>query len=61
MISGADAFKEQYNEDDVKAFSNYLEAQLAKITDVPQKDEAFLREQILTMYANPVVNYIIAR
>ena len=61
MLSGANAFQEHYNEDDVKAFNNYLEAQLAKITDVPQKDEAFLREQILTMYANPVVNYIIAR
>lgn len=31
--------------------------QLAKI-QIPNKDEAFLRERMLTMYANPVRNYL---
>ena len=29
---------------------------MAKIT-IPNKDEDFLRERLLTMYANPVKNY----
>ncbi|MDO4496393.1 MAG: 1-acyl-sn-glycerol-3-phosphate acyltransferase [Bacteroidales bacterium] len=33
----------------------YLNGQLAKI-DVPNKDEDFLWERLLTMYSNPVVN-----
>ena len=40
---------------DKQRFEQYLAGQLAKIT-LPNKDEAFLRERILTMYANPVIN-----
>ena len=38
----------------------YLEGQMAKI-ELPQKDDAFLRERILTMYANPLRNYLLKR
>jgi hypothetical protein len=33
---------------------------MAKI-ELPNKDEAFLRERMLTMYANPVRNYLKAK
>ena len=42
---------------DKQRFEQYLAGQLAKIT-LPNKDEAFLRERILTMYANPADNYL---
>ena len=42
---------------DKQRFEQYLAGQLAKIT-LPNKDEAFLRERILTMYANPAENYL---
>ena len=38
-------------------FEQYLTAQLAKVS-LPNKDEAFLRERILTMYANPLRNHL---
>ncbi len=45
-----------YSDADVKRFEDYLKGQLAKIK-IPNKDEAFLRERLLTMYANPVRNH----
>jgi hypothetical protein len=44
-----------YTETDKQHFETYLKGQLAKIR-IPNKDEAFLREKMLTMYANPVRN-----
>jgi hypothetical protein len=44
-----------YTAADKQHFEKYLSGQLAKIT-LDNKDEAFLRERILTMYANPVRN-----
>jgi len=46
-----------YSEQDRKAFEAYLEGQLAKI-DLPDPDMEFLRQSILTMYANPLINHI---
>ena len=40
-------------------FEQYLSQQLAKIS-LPQKDEPFLRQCILTMYANPLRNHLSA-
>jgi hypothetical protein len=61
MLSGTSAFSMHYTEEDQARFLQYVEAQIEKITDVPNKDEAFLRECILTMYANPAINYLSAR
>ena len=47
----------KYSAKDKEIFERYLTGQLAKI-QIPNKDEAFLRECILTMYANPVRNYM---
>lgn len=50
-------FKDHYTSADVEHFEQYLAGQIAKI-QLPNKDEAFLRERLLTMYANPVRNYL---
>ena len=44
----------------MKRFNQYLAGQMAKIK-LANKDEAFLRERMLTMYANPVRNYMAAQ
>ena len=44
-----------YTDADKQGFEKYLSGQIAKVS-IPNKDEAFLRERILTMYANPVKN-----
>ena len=49
-----------YSEADKQRFEQYLSGQLAKI-QLPNKDETFLRERILTMYANPVRNKLAAQ
>lgn len=48
---------DQYTPQDEEVFKQYIEGQLQKI-ELDNKDEAFLREQILTMYANPTRNYL---
>ena len=40
-------------------FDKYIESRLALI-DIPNKDEAFLREKLYEMYSNPVKNHRIA-
>ncbi len=57
LLEGTDAHASQYSEEQKATFLKYLEGQLAKI-DVPHKDEAYLKERMLTMYANPVRNHL---
>jgi len=59
-LNGDSAHASHYNEADKQRFEQYLSGQLAKIT-LDNKDEAFLRERILTMYANPVRNKLAAQ
>ena len=54
-LNGDTAYAANYTETDKQRFEQYLSGQLAKI-QLPEKDEPFLRERILTMYANPVRN-----
>ena len=56
MLNADNAQAEHYTAKDKERFEGYLAAQLAKI-NLPDKDEPFLRERILTMYANPLRNY----
>jgi hypothetical protein len=56
-LEGTQAFTSEYTDADKKRFHDYLEKQLAKI-QLPDKDETFLRERMLTMYANPLRNYL---
>ena len=55
MLEGNEAHAGRYTADDKAVFEKYLQGQIAKI-DIPNKDEAFLRERMLTMYANPARN-----
>lgn len=55
MLKGNEAHAGRYTADDKAAFEKYLQGQIARI-DIPNKDEAFLRERMLTMYANPARN-----
>ena len=56
-LEGTQAYADHYTLKDKERFEQYLQGQLAKIK-IPNKDEVFLRERILTMYANPLRNYI---
>lgn len=58
-LEGNKTYADQYADADVQRFNEYLAGQLAKI-NIPNKDEAFLRERLLTMYANPLRNYLAA-
>lgn len=55
MLEGNEAHAGRYTAEDKAVFEKYLQGQIAKI-DIPNKDEAFLRERMLTMYANPARN-----
>ena len=59
-LNGDKANAAHYTDADVKRFNQYLAGQMAKI-NLPNKDEAFLRERMLTMYANPVRNLMAAQ
>lgn len=48
-------FSHHYNEDDKAKFEAYIQNKL-NLIQLPNKDEAFLRERLLTMYANPAFN-----
>ena len=59
-LNGDNAQAANYTSADKKRFDDYLIAQLAKIT-LPEKDEPFLRECMLKMYANPLLNKLAAQ
>jgi len=54
-LNGNTANASYYTEADRQRFEKYLAGQLDKI-QLPDKDLPYLRERILTMYANPVRN-----
>ena len=56
-LNGDHANASHYTEADRQRFERYLYAQLDKI-QIPGKDIPFLRERILTMYANPARNKV---
>ena len=52
-----DTFAAKYTEEEKQHFEEYVQKQLDKI-DIPNKDVSFLKEKILWMYANPLINYL---
>ena len=60
LLENTTSHASEYTEEDKQKFMKYIEGQLAKI-DLPNKDEAYLKEKILTMYANLVRNYLAAQ
>lgn len=59
-LNGDKANAAHYTDADKQRFEQYLAGQMAKI-QLPNKDESFLRERMLTMYANPVRNLMAAQ
>ena len=60
LLSGKPTHATYYTHKELVAFEQYIASRIALI-NLPNKDEAFLRERLLTMYANPVINYEAAR
>ena len=54
-LEGTTAHADRYTAEQKAQFDGYIAQQMAKI-QLPDKDEAFLRERMLTMYANPARN-----
>ena len=60
LLHGNQTYAAHYNESEKAQFEKYIADRLALI-QIPNKDEAFLREKILTMYANPLINQMKAQ
>lgn len=55
LLHGDSAHADHYTAEDKAQFEAYLKGQLDKI-EMEGKDNAYLREQMLKMYANPAIN-----
>lgn len=55
LLHGDSAHADHYKAEDKAQFEAYLKGQLDKI-EMEGKDDAYLREQMLKMYANPAIN-----
>lgn len=60
LLGGSNLHHDHYSDDDKAQFEEYIAASLDKI-DLENKDEEFLRNRLLTMYANPARNYLAAQ
>lgn len=59
-LEGTKKYAQHYTEADKKRFEDYLKGQLGKVK-IANPDEKFLRERMLTMYANPLRNCLKAQ
>ena len=59
LLDGTTTFAGNYSAEEKQTFEDYIAGQLDKIS-IPNKDVEFLREKLLVMYANPVINYLTA-
>ena len=55
LLEGSTAHSSHYAAEERSRFEQYLQQQLQKV-DIPDKDEAYLTEMMLRMYANPLYN-----
>lgn len=55
LLHGDSAHADHYTAEDKAQFEAYLKGELDKI-EMEGKDDAYLREQMLKMYANPAIN-----
>ena len=56
-LEGQEKYTDHYTAEDKERFTNYIHQQLNKV-ELPGKDETFLLNQLLKMYANPLINYL---
>lgn len=59
LLEGNQVHSSHYSDEEKGAFLQYVGDRI-KMVEVPNKDEDYLRERILTMYANPARNYLLA-
>lgn len=59
LLAGNQTFASHYTDEEKQLFTAYLDKQLSRIP-LPNKDENFLREKMLQMYANPLKNHLTA-
>ncbi|MBQ7870446.1 MAG: 1-acyl-sn-glycerol-3-phosphate acyltransferase [Prevotella sp.] len=59
LLRGNRDFADRYTSAERTAFEEYIAGRIALI-DLPEKDEDYLRERLLTMYANPAINQMAA-
>lgn len=57
LLQGTQDYTAHYTAEEKATFENYLNGQMAKI-QIENKDENFLRQQMLAMYANPAKNQL---
>jgi hypothetical protein len=57
LLNGDSRQSNNYSAEEKLKFESYIESQLAKI-ELPSPDWNFLREKILLMYANPLINQL---
>ena len=57
MLKKTGRFAHLYSEEESNAFAAYIMKQIEKI-NIPQKDEQFLKQKLLEMYANPLINQL---
>ena len=55
LLTGGKDYSSHYTNAQKEAFEEYLKGRIA-LVQIENKDEGFLRERLLTMYANPVFN-----
>lgn len=58
LLRGGSDFADNYTGQDRKQCVEYFKEKLSKI-QLPEKDEDFLYQRLLEMYANPMINHII--
>ena len=54
-LNASTRFSDKYSQEQKQRFDEYVEGQIRKVR-LADPDHDFLRERILTMYSNPVVN-----
>ena len=57
MRNGNNNHSAHYSAQDKQNFTEYLDKQIAKI-DIPGKDSGFLRQKMLEMYSNTLINHM---
>lgn len=60
MLNGNNEQAQHYTAADKERFNDYLQQRISLIS-LPNKDEGYLRERLLTMYANPLINQLKAQ
>jgi hypothetical protein len=57
LLLEKNSFEKEYTDKQKQEFETYIQQQINKI-DLSNKDVKFLRNKILEMYANPLINFL---